>query len=127
MPKAALEISPPAVNFTGSPSSVVGRFVFLISERTSARDAEPSGPTFYRGRFTVDKPADTFLALPGWTKGVAWLNGFNLGRYWEEKGPQRTLYVPAPRLRPGRNELVVFELHGTRSRMVTFRNTPDLG
>ena len=41
------------------------------------------------------EPADTFLATPGWTKGVCWINGFNLGRHWEV-GPQRTLYVPAP-------------------------------
>ena len=58
----------------------------------------------------MDAPADTFLALPGWTKGVAWINGFNLGRYWS-RGPQQTLYVPAPLLRPGANEVVVFELH----------------
>jgi beta-galactosidase len=58
---------------------------------------------------------------------VVWINGFNLGRYWEAKGPQRTLYVPAPLLKTGRNELVVLELHGTASPRVEFRDTPDLG
>ncbi len=70
------------------------------------------GPAFYRGRFQVDAPADTFVSLPGWSKGVVWINGFNLGRYWE-RGPQHTLYLPAPLLHPGENELVVFELHYT--------------
>ena len=89
--------------------------------------APAAGPAFHRGVFMVDEPADTFLALPGWTKGVAWLNGFNLARYWEEKGPQRTLYVPAPLLRTGRNEVVVLELHDAGARTVVFRDTPDLG
>jgi beta-galactosidase len=91
-----------------------------------AADAAADGPAFHRGTFAVDAPADTFLALPGWTKGVVWLNGFNMGRYWEEKGPQRTLYVPAPLLRRGRNEIVVFELHDAARRTVMFRDTPDL-
>ncbi|QNM98790.1 glycoside hydrolase family 35 protein [Chitinimonas koreensis] len=72
--------------------------------------AAPSGPTFYRGRFEVERPGDAFLSLPSGHKGVAWLNGFNLGRYWE-RGPQTALYVPAPLLKPGLNELTVLELH----------------
>lgn len=91
----------------------------------SPAEAE-DGPTFYRGTFTVDAPLDTFIALPGWTKGVCWVNGFNLGRYWE-CGPQQTLYVPAPILRPGQNEVIVFEQHQTGNYTIEFRDTPDLG
>lgn len=87
---------------------------------------EQARPTFYRANFDVDTPADTFLALPGWTKGVAWINGFNLGRYWA-RGPQKTLYLPAPLLKRGVNELIVFELHGTERLAVEFRDMPDLG
>ena len=83
-------------------------------------------PTFYRANFQVDKPADTFLALPGWTKGVVWLNGFNLGRYWD-RGPQQTLYIPGPLLKTGENELIVFELHSRQHSQVEFRDKPDLG
>ncbi|MBB6670644.1 glycoside hydrolase family 35 protein [Cohnella nanjingensis] len=83
-------------------------------------------PAFYRGTFVAEEPADTFLKLTGWTKGVAYINGFNLGRYWE-KGPQRTLYVPAPLLRKGLNELVVFELHGMDQPVVTLQDKPELG
>ena len=82
-------------------------------------------PTFLRGTFRVDDPADTFLALPGWTKGVAWLNGFNLGRYWK-RGPQRTLYVPAPLLRKGENEIVMLELHKTRKPVVQLVSRTNL-
>lgn len=83
-------------------------------------------PTFYRGIFHADELKDTFLNLEGWTKGVALLNGFNLGRYWN-KGPQRTLYVPAPMLKYGENELIVFELHGTVDPVVNFVGVGELG
>jgi beta-galactosidase len=82
-------------------------------------------PTFYKTTFQADEPADTFLALPGWTKGVVWLNGFNLGRYWE-RGAQKRLYVPAPLLKRGQNELIVFELHSAQQLTVEFRDKPQL-
>ncbi|GAA2274082.1 beta-galactosidase [Streptomyces ruber] len=85
-----------------------------------------TGPVFLRGGFDVREPADTFLALPGWTKGQAWVNGFHLGRYWN-RGPQRTLYVPAPVLRPGANELTLLELHATTAARAVLTDTPDLG
>lgn len=89
-------------------------------------DLPQARPAFYRGTFHVDDLAETFLALPGWKKGVVWLNGFNLGRYWE-RGPQKTLYVPAPLLKHGQNELIVFELHGAQQPLVDFRAVPELG
>ncbi|MET9670275.1 glycoside hydrolase family 35 protein [Streptomyces sp. NPDC006475] len=85
-----------------------------------------AGPAFVRGTFEVDAPADTFLHLPGWTKGNVWINGFPLGRYWS-RGPQQSLYVPGPVLRPGPNEVVVLELHGARADVVHLRERPDLG
>ncbi|MFE3148823.1 beta-galactosidase family protein [Streptomyces sp. NPDC059218] len=92
-----------------------------------AAAAAPVGPTFHRGTFEVADPADAFLHLDGWTKGNAWVNGFALGRYWS-RGPQRSLYVPAPVLRAGTNEIVVLELHAAhRGRTVQFRATADLG
>lgn len=83
-------------------------------------------PAIYRGYFTVTEPQDTFLSLPGWKKGLAWINGFCLGRYWN-RGPQKTLYVPAPLLRSGVNELIVFELHKVEKTVVELVDKPDLG
>ena len=83
-------------------------------------------PAFFRGHFEVTKPLDTFLALPGWTKGVAWINGFNLGRYWA-RGPQQTLYIPAPLLCSGQNELVILELEQVARPVVELRDHPTLG
>ncbi|MFF8840241.1 beta-galactosidase family protein [Streptomyces sp. NPDC015130] len=86
----------------------------------------PVGPTFHRGTLAVDEPADTFLHLDGWTKGLAWINGFPLGRYWS-RGPQTSLYVPAPVLRAGANDVTVLELHAAATRHVHLRDTPALG
>ncbi|MBP3965822.1 glycoside hydrolase family 35 protein [Paenibacillus lignilyticus] len=90
------------------------------------QEAPQNGPTFYKGSFHVDELADTFLNMKGWTKGVVFINGFNLGRYWDI-GPQMTLYVPAPLLRAGDNEMVIFELHGMVEPTVTLQESPELG
>ncbi|HKZ65521.1 MAG TPA: beta-galactosidase, partial [Chitinophagaceae bacterium] len=66
-------------------------------------------PVVKRGYFTIDQSADTYLDFSNWGKGVVWVNGHNLGRYWEI-GPQQTVYVPVEWLKKGRNEIVVFEL-----------------
>ncbi len=67
-----------------------------------------AAPAFRRGHFKLDKVGDTFLDLRGWGKGVLWVNGHNLGRFWQA-GPQQTLYCPAPWLKTGANEVVAFE------------------
>uniref|UniRef100_A0A670YPW6 Glycoside hydrolase 35 catalytic domain-containing protein n=1 Tax=Pseudonaja textilis TaxID=8673 RepID=A0A670YPW6_PSETE len=67
------------------------------------------GPAFFRGTLQVQYvPQDTFLKLEGWEKGVVFVNGQNLGRYWKI-GPQETLYLPGTWLQQGYNEIVIFE------------------
>ncbi|KOU11687.1 beta-galactosidase [Streptomyces sp. NRRL F-4711] len=73
----------------------------------------------------VAEPADAWVALPGFGKGFLWVNGTLLGRYWEI-GPQTTLYLPGPLLRPGDNTLTVLELERFGDR-VALRDRPDLG
>ncbi|MEW2523218.1 glycoside hydrolase family 35 protein [Actinacidiphila alni] len=88
--------------------------------------AAPSGEAgFATAGFTVDSPADTFLALPGFAKGFVWVNGALLGRYWEI-GPQVTLYVPAPLLAAGDNTVTVLELERFGER-IELRDRPELG
>jgi beta-galactosidase len=55
------------------------------------------------------------------------VNGFNIGRYFNLAGPQRTLYLPAPMLKTGRNEIVVFESDGTDALEIELFDKPDLG
>ncbi|GAA1778532.1 beta-galactosidase [Pseudarthrobacter sulfonivorans] len=85
-----------------------------------------AGPSLSFATFEADGPEDRYLRLDGWTKGNAYLNGFNLGRYWS-RGPQRTLYVPGPLVRPGSNVLAVLELQGSTTRDVRLVSGPDLG
>ncbi|MCR1161573.1 beta-galactosidase [Paenarthrobacter sp. UW852] len=85
-----------------------------------------AGPSVSFATFEADGPGDRFLRLDGWTKGVVFVNGFNLGRHWS-RGPQRTLYVPGPLIREGTNELAILELHGSATREVSFAVGPDLG
>ncbi len=84
------------------------------------------GPCFYRATFTVTTtPKDTFLNTSALTKGEVWLNGRALGRFWNV-GPQKTLYVPAPWLKPGRNEVVVFDLKGKSGQKIEGLDHPVL-
>jgi beta-galactosidase len=74
----------------------------------------------------VGELADAHLELPDWQQGYLYLNGFNLGRYWNPAGPQRTLYAPAPLWRAGRNELVILEF-GQPGSKINWRAGADLG
>ncbi|KAJ4884436.1 Beta-galactosidase 17 [Raphanus sativus] len=70
-------------------------------------------PALFAGEFSinsVEEIKDTYLSFNGWGKGVAFVNKFNIGRYWPSVGPQCNLYVPAPVLKPGKNYVVIFEL-----------------
>ncbi len=68
----------------------------------------------YRGSFKVTKPRDTFLDLSGWGKGLVYVNGHALGRFWEI-GPQQTLYLPGCFLKKGNNDIVIFDITGPHS------------
>ena len=93
----------------------------------SVEDVKSIEPMFLRGHFEInDQPKDTFLKLDGFEKGFVVINGFNIGRYFDI-GPQKTLYVPAPILKKGKNEIIVFESDKTSSLVVEFLDKPDLG
>ena len=80
---------------------------------------EPGRPgIFFRGSFNLDEPADTFLDMTNYRKGVIWVNGHNLGRYWDI-GPQQQLYCPACWLKKGSNEVLVFDLHQTEAKTIS--------
>ena len=83
-------------------------------------------PAFYKFSFEADETADTFLDFSGWGKGCAFVNGFNLGRFWEI-GPQKRLYIPAPLLNKGRNEIILFETDGKADGQIRLMDEPDIG
>lgn len=70
--------------------------------------ASKGKPVAYQGVFNLTETGDTFLDMEDWGKGIVFINGHNLGRYWKV-GPQQTLYVPGVWLKKGQNEIVIFE------------------
>ncbi|MBO0475150.1 beta-galactosidase [Enterococcus ureasiticus] len=80
-------------------------------------------PAFYRYELAVETPADTFIDLHEFGKGVVIINGFNLGRFWNI-GPTLSLYVPASVLRKGVNEIVIFETEGEWGSELNFDKQP---
>lgn len=65
-------------------------------------------PALYQGSFRLKNTGDVFLDMSKWGKGILFVNGYNLGRYWNI-GPQQTLYVPGAFLKKGNNKIFVFE------------------
>jgi beta-galactosidase len=63
--------------------------------------------------------------MESWGKGVVWVNGHNLGRYWSV-GPQQTLYLPAEWLKKGKNDIVVFEMLNSKINRINGSKTPIL-
>jgi beta-galactosidase len=61
--------------------------------------------------------------MRGWGKGLVWINGHNLGRYWQV-GPQQSLFVPAPWLKTGANEVIVLDLLEGKTRTLESRTDP---
>ena len=79
-----------------------------VVNAANAGRAKEGRAAIYSGTFTVTKPGDTFLDMHTWGKGIVFVNGINLGRYWQV-GPQQTLYLPGCWLKTGVNNIVVFE------------------
>jgi beta-galactosidase len=109
------------------PLSDVAPAISALRAQPARQVTSVAGPAFARAVFDLPdaEPADLFLSTAGLGKGVAWLNGFCLGRYWS-RGPQRTLYVPGPVTRKDANELVILEL-GAAPGELRFVTGPDLG
>ena len=84
-------------------------------------------PVFLRGSFTVEgEPKDTFVRLHNFKKGVIWVNGICLSRYWHV-GPQKTAYLPAPFLKKGTNEITVLETEGFKNNIAELTDKCDIG
>ncbi|MDR1865694.1 MAG: beta-galactosidase [Bacteroidales bacterium] len=82
-------------------------------------------PAYYRATFTLDKTGDTFLDMSQWKKGMVYVNGHNIGRFWEI-GPQQTLYLPGCRLKKGENEIIVLDMAGATEPTVSGLREPVL-
>ena len=87
--------------------------------------SKANGPAWYRATFKLAKTGDTFLDMTTWGKGMVWVNGHNMGRFWNI-GPQQTLYMPGCWLNKGNNEIVVLDLETPKSATISGIATPIL-
>ena len=93
--------------------------------KINAEKAKRDSPVLKLGSFNVNTPADTYLDLRKWGKGVVWVNGHNLGKYWSI-GPQQTIYLPAEWLKKGPNEIIVLELNKPEVNVLSSLTKPIL-
>jgi beta-galactosidase len=94
---------------------------YVYDLRSSGKSIKKPG-VFFKGNFVLTRAegntgADTFIDFTNYTKGIIWINGHNLGRYWNI-GPQKRLYCPASWLREGLNEVMLFDQHETATKWV---------
>ena len=82
-------------------------------------------PGIWQGEIMIDKVGDVFLDVSKWGKGVVWVNGHCLGRYWNI-GPTQTMYVPAPWLNKGSNKVLVLDLLGPEEPVLQGLDKPIL-
>ena len=82
-------------------------------------------PAFHRGSFKLANTGDSFLDMSKWGKGIVWINGKCLGRFWNI-GPTQTMYVPGPWLKKGVNEVIVLDLIGTKEPVMEGLELPVL-
>ena len=80
---------------------------YIKNIKPAAIDTARRG-TFFKGSFNLSETSDTYIDMSNYKKGFVWVNGHNLGRYWEI-GPQKRLYCPAPWLLKGKNEVIIFD------------------
>ncbi|MDE3247555.1 MAG: beta-galactosidase [Bacteroidota bacterium] len=79
---------------------------------------------FFKGKFNLATTGDTWFDMGGYTKGMLYVNGHNLGRYWTSRGPQQKLFCPAEWLRKGANDIVVFDFHANKAADITATERP---
>jgi beta-galactosidase len=82
-------------------------------------------PGFYKGSFSTQSNADTYLDMSKWNKGLVWVNGTCIGRYWNI-GPTQTMFVPGCWLKKGKNEVMVFDMMGIENANLSGTTKPIL-
>lgn len=93
------KVYPIALSNNGAPSDL------------TYKTGQTTMPAFHKGSFVLVETGDTFLDVSTWGKGLVWINGYCIGRFWNV-GPTQTMYVPGPWLKKGRNEVIVLDYTG---------------
>ena len=97
----------------------------FVKDKKYAAGKKVDGPAYYRATFNLEEAGDVFLDMQTWGKGMVWVNGKAMGRFWEI-GPQQTLFMPGCWLKKGENEIIVLDLLGPEKATITGLNKPIL-
>ncbi|MEL5893400.1 beta-galactosidase [Bacteroides sp. GD17] len=97
----------------------------FASRKDFQKGDRTEGPAYYRASFELEETGDVFLDMKTWGKGMVWVNGKAIGRFWKI-GPQQTLYMPGCWLKKGKNEIVVLDLLGPDSAVIVGLKQPIL-
>jgi beta-galactosidase len=98
---------------------------FVKNKKFAKNKESVTAPAYYRTTFIIDKPGDVFLDMQTWSKGMVWVNGIAIGRFWEI-GPQQTLFMPGCWLKEGENEIIVLDLKGPEQTIIKGLKQPIL-
>ncbi len=97
----------------------------FVKDKKYTPGKKVEAPAYYRATFNLETPGDVFLDMQTWGKGMVWVNGKAMGRFWEI-GPQQTLFMPGCWLKKGENEIIVLDLKGPEKASVKGLKTPIL-
>lgn len=100
-------------------------YQFAKNKKYSKQPNVNRQPAYYKANFTLAKTGDTFINMTNWGKGLVWVNGHCIGRFWEI-GPQQTLYLPGCWLKKGVNEIIVLDMAPTAKPMIEGLRKPIL-
>lgn len=100
-------------------------YEFTSSRKFREAKGQCPAPAYWKAEFEIDKAGDTFLDMRSWGKGLVWVNGHEIGRFWQI-GPQQTLFVPGCWLKEGKNEIYVLDLLGCKEPVIKGLETPIL-
>ena len=80
-------------------------------------------PAFYAFDVELKALKDTYLELTHFGKGIVFVNGVNIGRFWDV-GPTLSLYIPHGLLTIGKNRIIIFETEGKYSEFIHLVHKP---
>ena len=80
-------------------------------------------PAFYAFDVELKALKDTHIDLTHFGKGIVFVNGVNIGRFWDV-GPTLSLYIPHSLLKLGQNRIIIFETEGKYSEFIHLVHKP---
>ena len=102
--------------------------LMTFSPVSDAKPSETFSPTVYKGFFTIPSTVTScYVETTSFTKGVVWINGNNVGRYWNNMGPQQRIYIYKSLLHVGNNSIHVLEYDSHKGTDVNFATQPKWG